>query len=144
MGRPILETINFAALGIGTTGASLATMPQLDMTGYEGCLFIGYTQATDTSNQLIALVGTATGAMTELTGPTGGEASGIVSNLYLDVFRPPKRYIEGQMRSSGTTGNSFVMAIRYGARTMPTTQDTASWNGRTLSPAVTGTATVSG
>ena len=143
MGKPLIEQINITQVA-GTTGSTGTTTPILDMTGYEGVLFLGYEETTNTSNQLIARGGSATASLTEYTGPSGGEASGTQANLYLDVFRPKHRYIEGQLNSSlGTTGNVHLIAIRYGARGLPTTNAT-DWNGKALSTPNTGTATASG
>jgi len=144
MGLPLIDRINLAAVAIGTSGGSGASTPILDMEGYEGVLFLAYEEATNTSNQLVARGGSATASLTEYTGPSQGEASGIMTNLYLDVFRPKHRYIEGYLHTSGAQGNTLLLALRYGAQALPTTQDTATWWGRALSTPNTGTATVSG
>lgn len=145
MGKPLIDQVNLEAFVAGTSGGTGATTPIFDMAGYEGVLFLAYQEATNASNQLFARGGTATNAMSDYTGPAGGEASGTLGSLYLDVFRPKKRYIEGVlMCGSGSAGNTLITAIRYGARTLPTTQATAAWNGLAIAGAVSGTATVSG
>ena len=144
MGKNLISQINLASLVAGTSGATGASTPILDMDGYEGVLFLAYEETTNTSNQLIARGGSATNSLTEYTGPSGGEASGTQVNLYLDVFRPKHRYIEGYLNSSlGATGNALILALRYGARTTPTTNATV-WNGKELFSPNTGTATATG
>ncbi len=143
MGKPLIDQVNLVTFTAGTTGATGTTTPILDMDGYEGVLFLGYQEATNTSNQLVARGGSATASLTEYTGPSGGEASGTQGSLYLDVYRPKHRYVEGYLHTSGAVGNTVITALRYGARTMPTTQ-ASGWNGRALATPNTGTATATG
>lgn len=145
MGKPLIDLVNLVAFAAGTSGGSGASTPILDMDGYEGVLFLAYQEATNTSNQLVARGGSATASLTEYTGPQTGEASGTLGSLYLDVFRPEHRYIDGIiLTSAGAVGNTVITALRYGARSFPTTQATAGWNGRALATPNTGTATASG
>ncbi len=143
MGKPLIEQVNLT-VAVGTTGSTGTTSPILDMNNYEGVLFVGYMESTNTSNQLTARGGSATAALSEFMGPQSGEASGIQTNLYLDVFRPKFRYIEGHLNCSDAAGNAVLTAIRYGPRYQPATQDTATWNGKALATPNTGTATASG
>lgn len=144
MGLPLIDRINITQVA-GATGSTGCSTPVLDMEGYEGCLFIAYEETTNTSNQLVVRGGTASNSLSEYAGPSGGEASGLQTNLYLDIFRPKKRYLDGYFNSSlGATGNCHIIAIRYGAQALPTTNDTATWWGRALSTPNTGTATASG
>lgn len=145
MKRNLIDTVNLTAFTAGTTGGTGTTTPILDMAGYEGVLFLAYQETTNTSNQLMARGGSATASLTEYTGPSGGDASGILGSLYLDVFRPKHRYIEGVLQAgSGGAGNVVLTALRYGARGLPTTQATDAWNGKSLATPNTGTATASG
>ena len=145
MGKNLISQINLAAMIPGTTGSSVASMAQLDMDGYEGAFFLGYIESTGASAQLIVKAGSATGSMSELTGPSGGEASGITNRLYVDVFRPKQRYLEGRVVTSAAAGkNTFVIGLRYGGRNLAATQDTATWQGRELFTPNTGTATATG
>ncbi len=143
MGKNLISQVNLASLVAGTTGSTGVSTPILDTDGYEGVCFIGYEEATNTSNQLFARGGSATASLTEYTGPSGGEASGTQVGLYLDVFRPKHRYIDGVLHTSGTVANTVLLAIRYGARATPTTNATV-WNGRELATPNTGTATATG
>ena len=132
----IFGNLNLIPFTAGTTGATGTTTPILDMDGYEGVVFMGYQEATNTSNQLVARGGSATASLTEYV----GEASGITGSLYLNVFRPSHRYIEGYLHTSGAAGNTVLTGFRYGARKLPATNSTL-WNGTELSSPVTGTAT---
>lgn len=123
------------------TGATAASGAIVDTDGYENVLLIGMLETTSTGNQLIALGGTATDAMSEYTGPGGGEASGLAGTLYLDIHRPRKRYIQGNVNTTAAI-NVEVLTILYGPRNKPTTNATTV-HGRQLYSPVSGTATVS-
>jgi hypothetical protein len=141
--RPLIDLINLTQAA-GATGSTGVSTPVLDMDGYEGVLFLGYEETTNTSNQLVVRGGSASGSLSEYTGTSGGEASGTQVNLYLDVFRPKHRYIDACVNSSlGATGNCHLVAIRYGGRKLPATNAT-DWNGKALSSPNTGTATATG
>lgn len=144
MGLPLIDQVNLVEFVPGTTGGTGSTTPILDMTGYEGILFLAYAEATNASIQLFARGGTATADMSELTGPEAGEATGVAPSLYLDVYRPKERYIEGVlMCGSGGAGNSAIVGLRYGARALPTTNSTL-WHGLALATPNSGTASASG
>jgi len=125
-----------------STGATAVSGTIIDTDGYENVLLIGMLETTSTGNQLIALGGTATDAMSEYTGPAGGEASGIAGTLYLDIHRPRKRYIQANMNTTAAC-NVEVLTILYGPRNKPTSNATTV-HGRQLYSPISGTATVSG
>ena len=125
------------------TGATACSGGIVDTDGYENVLLIGQLESTNTNAQLVALGGTATNDMSEYTGPSGGEASGVAKTLYLDIHRPKKRYISGTVFASAGAQNANVITILYGARSVPTSNSTLV-NGRQLYTPNTGTATVSG
>lgn len=144
MSKNLVPQIKLADWTVGTTGATAASGAIIDTDGYEGVLFLAKIESTAATDQLVALGGTATNAMSEYTGPNQGEASGVLANLYLDVFRPKKRYVQGQVFASAGGKNLEVLTILYGPREMPITQTTTVWNGRELATPNTGTATASG
>lgn len=125
------------------TGATAASGAIVDTDGYEGVLLLGKIESTAGTDQLVARGGTATDAMSEYTGPSQGEASGIAPNLYLDIFRPQKRYVQGQVFASAGAKNCGVLTILYGPRSKPTSNSTLV-NGRQLYSPNSGTATATG
>lgn len=144
MGNTLIRSIKLADWTVGTTGTTAASGAIIDTDGYEGVLLLAKIESTADTAQLVALGGTATDAMSEYTGPNTGEASGELTNLYLDIHRPKKRYIQGQVFASAGGQNTEVLTILYGPRTLPVTQTTTVWNGRELASPNSGTATVSG
>lgn len=127
----------------GTTGTTAASGAIVDTDGFENVLLLGRLETTATGSMLRALGGTATDAMSEYTGPSGGgEASGIARTLYLDIHRPTKRYIQGQIEATAAC-NLSVVTILYGPRSKPTSNATTV-NGKQLYSPNTGTATTSG
>lgn len=124
-----------------TTGSTVCSGAVVDTDGYTKVVIYGKLETTSTGNQLIVRGGTATDAMSEYTGPIGGEASGIAPNLYIDVDRPRKRYIQGLANATAAC-NLGVLTILYGARSKPTSNATTA-NGIQMYSPVSGTATVS-
>ena len=144
MGQPLADFLTFAAGAVSTvssTGGS--STPVLDMDGYEGVLFVGILDTTNAANQLTVRGGTASGALSEFTGPAGGEASGIGNRLYVDLYQPKMRYVDAVLSASGAAANRGIFAFQYGGRNLPATNSTVV-NGRTLRTPNTGTATTSG
>lgn len=130
--------------------ASGATTPLettvLDMNGFESVIFLGLSSVTNTGNQLAVLNGTASttgaGNFSEVFSPVG--ASAVTSGIYADVYRPTKRFIQGNWEASGASAPArALVAIRYGARSVPTTQPAGTTGVRMYSPG-SGTATATG
>lgn len=118
------------------TGASAASGAIVDTLGYESVLFLGTVETTAATDHLSFEMGTATDAMSEAT----GDASGIAPNLYLEVYRPAKRYVRAVLSASAGAKNVQVVTILKGARVQPTTHATTV-NGQFLYSPGSGTAT---
>ena len=118
---------------VGTTGTSAAiTTPVVDMSGFENVMFVGILSATNASCTLKMQMGTASGSLTSTT----GSVAGTVKNLYLDVNRPTQRYVAGVLKGTTTTGAyRTLLAIPYGARSKPTSNDASATGIRSYSPA---------
>lgn len=105
----------------------------LDMSGYEGVLFIALTGDVTTASVLTLtvkgnsansissptpIVQKATGAFTA--GGTDADSKAIM----VDVFRPTLRYMFGSLtRTAADAVVGGIIAIQYGAHNKPTTQD---------------------
>ncbi len=101
---------------------NVAKTPVIDMAGFESVCFIAVATATNTSNRLAMRSGTAS-ASGGLSDTTGDVEHTVTGAMYLDHFRPTKRYVQGRFSASGATSPHVgLIAIAYGARAVPTTQ----------------------
>jgi hypothetical protein len=115
--------------------------PVIDMAGAESVMAIAAASATNASNRLAMRMSTASasGGMSDATGETSGISSG---GLVLDVYRPPKRFVQFRYSASGATGAAVGLAvIKYGLRSLPSTQPTPTTVKREYAP---GSGTASG
>ncbi len=136
MGRPsFMQESVIADWTVGTTGATAASGAIVDMSGYESVLFLGHVETTQAQAHLSFEMGTATDAMEEAT----GDAPGVAPSLYLDVFRPARRFVRGVCGASAGGQNLEVITILYGARSQPTSNSTLV-NGTILQSPASGAA----
>ena len=113
-----------------STGRTSGTV--LDMTGYEGVLFIGFVDATSSANGLYAQYGNTTLVAEIATGKVQASATCMV----LDLHRPNGRYVNGVITASGVTAKRGpIIAIQYGARNKPTTNTSTVAIGYSATPA---------
>ena len=122
----------------GTTGTSADLNGEIiDLADFEGILAIAHLSATNASVHLKIQTGTASGAMSDTT----GEVPGTLTTLYLDQYRPGKRYARAVLKGATTTGSfRSLVTIPYGARSLPTTNDASTTGLITYTPG-SGTAT---
>ena len=121
----------------GTTGAAATVSgPEIDMSIYTRAYAAAYIEVTSTGSSITALVGSATGAMSETT----GRVEGSQGSLYMEVARPVKRYLKFRLNTTGAAANGILGTWAFGARTKPTSNTTAVVGSRYYSPG-TGTAT---
>ena len=131
-----LEMTCYRQATTNSTGTLQTTV--FDMTGYEGLLLLSGRATTDadTSSKLFIQDGTASDAMSDTTGMQNITKTG----LYLDVVRPVKRFVQGNFKTTASGADvQQIWALRYGARTQPTTQP-ASTTGKVLYSPGSGTA----
>lgn len=105
----------------------------LDMQGYEGVMFIALTGDVTTASVLTLTVkGNTANSVSSPTPVTQKATAAFTADgtsadskaLMVDVFRPTMRYMFGSL--TRTTANAIVggiIAIQYGARNKPTSQD---------------------
>ena len=121
-----------------TTGTLQTTEP--DMSHWEGlCLLSGrQTTDADTSSKLFVQTGTASGALSDTTGMVNLTKTG----LYLDTVRPVKQFVQGNFKTTASgPDEQQLIAIRYGARSLPVTQPASTTGLIVYSP---GSGTASG
>ncbi|MDM7994325.1 MAG: hypothetical protein QUT30_01435 [Acidobacteriota bacterium] len=130
----------YSDLLVGEVGAPIANANNtdsnsdiLDMSGYEGVIFIA--PVTDSAAggvaTLTAEANTANSdsGMAAITGAAATATCAINDDLndkllVVNVYRPQKRYIQA-VRTSATANIAFgsLIAIRYGAKELPVTAD---------------------
>lgn len=116
--------------GAGSASATPTKGTILDMAGYESVMFIAAMgNVLDTSAVALRVAGSATNdtaTMALLTGSAGGTASATSYDdklVVLDVEKPTYRYLEVQLfHVTADAPFDGVIAIQYGARSMPVTQ----------------------
>ena len=143
LAHDILVTIDNGSTASSTGATSGAT---LDMTGYEGVVFIGWCDTSGASSVLYAQVGNNTGTATGASGmePVKGYADFTNSSIgILDVYRPNGRYVNGVLWTQGKSAKRrALVSIQYGAKNRPTSYSTNTNVAFTASPS-TGAATAS-
>lgn len=111
-------------------GTTVQTSSAIDMQGYEGVLLIA-ALGTLTDTQVTALKAQqsdddgSSDAYGDLEGTLVGPMANDDDNqlLVLDVYRPAKRYLKAVVnRATANAVIDGVIAIRYGARELPTDQ----------------------
>ena len=105
----------------------------LDMSGYEGVMFIALTGDVTASSVLTLTVkansANSVSSPTPVTQKataalTAGATDSDSKALVVDVYKPPLRYVFGSLtRADQNAVIGGILAIQYGARNMPTTQD---------------------
>lgn len=121
----ITRVLAAQADGTGTQSGDI-----LDMSGYEGVLFIAKFDDVDNTAAITlqAQQNTANSAsgMATLTGTVTYTAAATDADddlLVLDIVRPLERYIRPQVViADANATTAAVIAIQYGARSKPTTQ----------------------
>jgi hypothetical protein len=105
----------------------------LDMSGYEGVMFIALTgDVSDTSVLTLTVKGNSANSVTTPTPVTqkatdaftAGAATADSKVLLVDVYKPALRYVFGSL--TRTTANAIIggiIAIQYKSVNKPTTQD---------------------
>lgn len=111
------------------TGSSVAAPGQesdtIDMSGFDGALFISTVGATSDRAVLTIQAATSTTAadFATITGASGGSTA---SNgvLAIDVLNPTKRYLRSCLESSTKNVSGGTMCIQYRAHSAPTSNST--------------------
>jgi hypothetical protein len=89
------------------------------MAGYEGVLFLTSFGTAAANNTLLASQDVASGgSFTDLAGTS--VASGTSDeDVWIDVFRPSKRYVRVEAARGTSSTLESIWAIQYGARKLP-------------------------
>jgi hypothetical protein len=109
-----------SALATTTAGTSEIDGATIDMQGYEGVLFVAKFGTAAANNTLQAQQGADSGLSdaADLAGTsvTVGASDELV---WLDLYRPEKRYVRVQAERGTSTTLDWGIALLYGPRTVP-------------------------
>lgn len=107
----------------------------LDMSGYEGVMFIAMTGDVTTSSVLtLTIKGNSANSVSSPTPVTqkasdaftAGASDADSKVIVVDLYKPTLRYIFGSLtRTAANAVVGGIIAIQYGAHNKPTTQDTS-------------------
>jgi hypothetical protein len=115
-----VKITTFAPVATGTS--TILQTTGLDMTGFDGCLFIVRLGSPATNNTLsIKQAATSGGTYDALLGTSVG-AHVSDNPLMVDIKRPIDGFLKYEVARGTTTTIDTICAIQYGARTRPTTQ----------------------
>lgn len=105
----------------------------LDMSGYEGVMFIALTgDVSDTSVLTLTVKGNTANSVSSPSPVTqkasdaftAGAATADSKVIMVDVYKPAMRYVFGSLtRTAANAIIGGIIAIQYNAKTKPTTQD---------------------
>lgn len=114
-------------------GTSELVTDVLDMSGYEGVMFIALTgDVTDTSVLTLTVKANSANSVSSPTpitqkatdAFTAGAATADSKVLMVDLYKPTLRYVFGSLtRATANAVVGGIIAIQYGATYKPTTQD---------------------
>jgi len=120
------ESVDISSNVVATTaGTTPLTGTALDMSGYDGVLFIAsFASAADGNTILIQQSNDSSGSpddFSPLAGTsvvTGTSASN--ETVWVNVYRPTKRYVKAVL-ARGTSAAAACIALQYGAKSQPRT-----------------------
>jgi hypothetical protein len=116
------EEVKITTYAPTTTGTTTISQTGLDMSGWDGCLFIVRLGSPATNNNVrIQQETTVGGTYADLTGTLVGNHA-TDNPLVVDVMRPVEQFLRVQITRGTTTTIDSCVAIQYRASKKPTTQ----------------------
>jgi hypothetical protein len=123
---------------VAAAGASAGTAvnsSSVDMSGFEGVIFIGSLATANAGNSAVAAQSSDNSAFADLSGAsvvTGDDAD----SFLIDVYRPRERYVRVELdRSGANTAYGDIYAVQYKAAKSPTTHGATIDSVLAISPA---------
>lgn len=126
------STVSTSSTGITST---------LDMQGYDAVMFFtSYGKASATTLMHAQCCDTTSGTFEDIAGSEIDSTGGSDEDQFIDIVRPPKRYVQAALSRASTSAIGDVWAIQYRCRTNEQDNITAGTiNGKTLVDPATGT-----
>lgn len=129
--------VKITKVAAGATSAGTAIdSAAVDMTGFEGVIFVGSIATANAGNLALAAQATTSGgSYADLAGTSVAPGDNGDSFL-IDVYRPRERFVRCEIdRSGANTVTGDVYAIQYTAASKPTTQGSTIDSVLAISPA---------
>ena len=126
------ENVKITTVAAVATGTSTITGSALDMTGYEGAIFVVRLGSPATNNSVkIQQCDTSGGTYADLTGTSvGSHASD--NPLIIDIKNTGEKFLKYVVTRGTTSTIDIVTIIQYGPQTRPVTQPSGTqierWN----------------
>lgn len=101
-----------------TAGTSDVDSSGVDMSGYDGVLFLSSFGTAASNNTLEAQQGTDNSNFDALVGTavTSGSSD---EDVWVDIFHPEERYVRAHSERGTSSTLESIWAIQYGARSLP-------------------------
>lgn len=136
---PLMQQIRYYGYKQTVTNSTATLQTTVyDMTGFESITLLAGRQTTDadTSSKLFFQTGTASDSLGDVT----GQQSIALTNIYLEMVRPGKRFVQGNFKTTASgVDTQQLIALLSGAKNLPTTQP-ASTTGKILYSPTSGNA----
>ena len=121
-----------------TAGTSTITSTAVDTAGYDGLIFVTSVGTPNAGNTLKAAQSADNVTFNDLAGSK--VTSGTIGGLYLEIYRPAKRYVEAVVTRGASTTIGDIWAVLYDPTTKPVTNVTSALTGAFLVTPSEGTA----
>jgi hypothetical protein len=126
------ENVKITTVAAVATGTSTITGSALDMTGYEGAIFVVRLGAPATNNSVkIQQCDTSGGTYADLTGTSVGSHA-TDNPLIIDIKNTDEKFLKYVVTRGTTSTIDIVTIIQYGPQTRPVTQPSGTqierWN----------------
>jgi len=95
------------------------TSDPVDMSGFEGVLFVTSFGTAAAGNTILASQDTASGGSYEDLAGTSVSSGTSDEDVWVDVYRPSKRYVRCEIARGTASTLESIYAIQYGPRVLP-------------------------
>lgn len=102
------------------TGTSAVDSDAVDMSGFEGVMFVGSITTANAGNFANAAQGNTSGGTFDDLAGTKVVPGDNGDSFMIDVYRPTDRWVRCEVTRGATTVTGDIYAIQYGARVLPT------------------------
>lgn len=122
---PLMENVLLTKVSDPTTAATTAVnSTHVDMAGFEGVVFFSSFDTAGTNNTINVAQGATTSSFTDLEG-TSVTAGASDEDVWVDVYKPTKRYLRAEFARGTSTALGDVWAMQYNPRKAPVDNTTS-------------------
>jgi hypothetical protein len=131
----LIDDIKVTTVASVATGTSTITGTALDMSGFDGALFIIRLGSPATNNNIrVSQCDTSGGTYADLLGTLVGNHA-TDNPLIVDVYRPREQFLKYVVTRGTTTTIDIVTIIQYTSRSRPVTQPSGTQTEKFYNPA---------